>query len=276
MRILVVEDDRDLNRQLVEALEEAGAECLEIPTIKIIPPESFEALDEALREIETFNWVIFTSQNAVRYFRERLYAVGKDARSLSRSRLAVIGTATAESLAEMGLRADLVPKEFRAEGLIAAFAKLDLKGQKILLPRAEEAREILPEKLREMGAEVAVVPAYRTVLPEESRKALLSALEEGVDLVTFTSSSTAKNFFKLLEGRENLLQNVVLASIGPITSETLRKLGHPPQIEAREYTIAGLVAAILEYFSGQARQRCYCKIPGGPLAQLVEQWTLNP
>ncbi len=258
---VIVTRTREQASRLVELLEEAGAECLEIPTIKIVPPESFEALDEALREVEAFDWVIFTSQNAVRYFRERLYALGKDARSLSRSRLAVIGTATAEALAGMGLKADLVPEEFRAEGLIAAFAGLEIRGQKILLPRAEEAREILPEKLREMGAEVRVVPAYRTVLPEESRRALLSALEEGVDLVTFTSSSTARNFFKLLEGREDLLKNVVLASIGPITSETLRKLGHPPQIEAREYTIAGLMTAIREYFSVTAEQKCHpnCK-----------------
>ncbi|WP_297056664.1 uroporphyrinogen-III synthase, partial [Thermosulfurimonas sp.] len=136
-----------------------------------------------------------------------------------------------------------------AEGLIEAFLGEDLKGRRILLPRAAEAREILPEKLRERGAEVRVVTAYRTILPEESREALIAALEEGVDVVTFTSSSTARNFFRLLDGREELLRKVTLASIGPITSETLRQLGHPPGIEAREYTIAGLIEAILEHFS---------------------------
>ncbi len=247
-RILVTRT-REQASKLVELLEEAGAECLEIPTIKIVPPESFEPLDEALKQIETFDWIIFTSQNAVKYFKQRLYHLGKDARSLYRSRLAVIGTATAESLAAMGLKADLIPEEFRAEGLIEAFRKIDLKGQRILLPRAQEAREILPEKLQEMGAEVKVVSAYQTVLPEESRQKLLSALKEGIDIITFTSSSTAKNLFQLLEGQEELLQGVTLASIGPITSETLRKLGFPPQIEAQEYTISGLVSAIQEYFS---------------------------
>ncbi len=247
-RILVTRT-REQASKLSERLEELGAEVLEIPTIKIVPPESFEELDQAIREIEGFDWLIFTSQNAVRYFGERLYAAGKDARALSKAKIAAIGTATAESLKEIGLSADLIPREFRAEGLIEAFLGEDLKGRRILLPRAAEAREILPEKLRERGAEVRVVTAYRTILPEESREALIAALEEGVDVVTFTSSSTARNFFRLLDGREELLRKVTLASIGPITSETLRQLGHAPGIEAREYTIAGLIEAILEHFS---------------------------
>ncbi len=248
---IVVTRTREQASQLLEALEEAGAECFEIPTIRIVPPESFDPLDQALRELESFDWIIFTSQNAVKFFRERLWAMGRDSRALGRAKIAVIGQATAESVETLlGVRADLLPREFRAEGLIEAFSEReDLSGKRILLPRAEKAREILPEKLRTMGAEVKVVPAYRTVLPEDSREKLLEVLKEGVDLITFTSSSTARNLFRLLEGHENYLQGVVLASIGPITSETLRQLGHPPQIEAKEYTIPGLVSAILEYFS---------------------------
>ncbi|QJA05954.1 uroporphyrinogen-III C-methyltransferase [Thermosulfurimonas marina] len=247
-RRVIVTRTREQASRLTEALEELGAEVLEIPTIKIVPPESFEPLDQALQSLEEFDWVIFTSQNAVRFFRERLFALGRDARALSRARLAVIGVATGEALRELGLLPDLLPREYRAEGLIEAFSKVDLQGKKVLLPRAEEAREILPESLREMGAQVEVVPAYRTVLPEESQRLLEEALSQGVDLVTFTSSSTARNFFKLLGGRE-LPQGIRLASIGPITSETLRELGHPPHIEAREYTIQGLVEAIREHFA---------------------------
>ncbi|RUM88013.1 MAG: uroporphyrinogen-III C-methyltransferase [Thermodesulfatator sp.] len=247
-RRVMVTRTREQASRLTEALEALGAEVLEIPTIKIVPPESFKPLDQALKCLEKFDWLIFTSQNAVRFFRERLFALRKDVRALAQVRLAVIGAATGKALREIGLFPDLLPREYRAEGLIEAFSREDLRGKKILLPRAEEAREILPESLRKMGAEVEVVPAYRTVLPEESRKLLEEALSRGIDLVTFTSSSTARNFFRLLGDRE-LPEEVLLASIGPVTSATLRELGHPPHIEAREYTIPGLVEAIRKYFA---------------------------
>ncbi len=248
-RILVTRT-REQASKLVEGLEELGAECLEIPTIKIVPPESFEALDEAISRLEEFDWVVFTSVNGVRYFFERLWEKGKDARSLFKAKVAAIGVATAELIKNYGLLVDLLPKEFRAEGLLEAFSQEDLAGKKILIPRALEAREILPEKLREMGAEVVVAPAYRTILPEESAEEARRALQEGVDVVTFTSSSTAKNLLKMLgEEAKSLLSKTLLASIGPITSDTLRKAGLNPAIEAREYTIKGLIEAISEYFS---------------------------
>ncbi len=247
-RILVTRT-REQASQLVETLEELGAECLEIPTIKIVPPESFEELDRAIEHLEDFDWIVFTSVNGVKYFFDRLFEKGRDARALSRAKVAAIGTATAELIKDHGVLVDLLPKEFRAEGLIEALSQEDLRGKRILIPRALEAREILPEKLREMGAEVEVVPTYRTVLPEEEAEAARSALREGVDVVTFTSSSTAKNLLRMLgDDARELLSGVTLASIGPITSETLRKAGFEPQIEAREYTIPGLVKAILEHF----------------------------
>ena len=247
-RILVTRT-REQASKLIEALEELGAECLEVPTIKILPPESFEPLDQAIAQIDKFAWIIFTSVNGVRFFFERLYAAGKDARALAQSRLAAIGVATAQLIKDHGLLVDLLPKEFRAEGLIEAFRQEDLAGKKVLIPRALEAREILPEELKAMGAEVTVAPAYRTVLPEESVAVVKEELRKGVDVITFTSSSTAKNLLKMLgEEAPALLAQVKLASIGPITSETLRRAGFEPHIEATEYTIEGLVQAILAYF----------------------------
>ncbi len=247
-RILVTRT-REQASQLVASLEELGAECIEIPTIKIIPPESFEPLDRAIEKIEDYDWLIFTSVNGVKYFFERLFEKGKDARALSRARIAAIGQATAALIKNYGLLVDLLPREFRAEGLLEAFSQEDLRGVRILIPRALEAREILPEKLKEMGARVEVVPTYRTVLPEEEGARVRKALEEGVDVVTFTSSSTARNLLRLLgEDAFRLLSGVLLASIGPITSETLRQAGLSPAIEAQEYTIPGLVRAIVAYF----------------------------
>ncbi len=248
-RILVTRT-REQASQLVELLEDLGAECLEVPTIKIEPLEDYQVLDQALTTLEDFDWVVFTSVNGVRYFFERLFAAGKDVRALAGAKLAAIGQATGQALKDYGLQVDLLPKEFRAEGLIAAFEELGVSGNKILIPRALEAREILPQRLQEMGAEVLVAPTYRTVIPEEEAARARELLHEGVDVVTFTSSSTAKNLLAMLgDEAQTLLSGVVRASIGPITSATLRKAGVPPQIEAREFTIPALVEAIREYFS---------------------------
>ncbi len=248
-RILVTRT-REQASKLVELLDDLGAECLEVPTIKIEPLEDYHALDQALTHLEDFDWVVFTSVNGVRYFFARLFACGKDARALAKARLAAIGQATAEALNDYGLKVDLLPQEFRAEGLITAFAELGVSGKKILIPRALEAREILPQKLQEMGAEVLVAPAYRTVIPEEEAARARELLREGVDVVTFTSSSTAKNLLAMLgDEAHELLSPVVRASIGPITSATLKKAGLPPQIEAQEFTVPALVKAIREYFA---------------------------
>ncbi len=249
-RRILVTRTREQASSLVEALEDLGAECLEVPTIKIRPLEDYQILDQALSELASFDWVVFTSVNGVKYFFERLFVVGKDVRALASAKLAAIGQATAKALKDYGLQVDLLPQEFRAEGLLAAFEKIGVAGQRILIPRALEAREILPQKLREMGAQVIVAPTYQTVLPEEEAKRAEELLRKGVDVVTFTSSSTAKNLLAML-GEENkkLLSQTILASIGPITSETLKRAGFLPQIEAQEFTIPGLVRAIKEYFA---------------------------
>ena len=204
-------------------------------------------MDAAIGQLDKYQWLIFTSTNGVEHFFARLYAAGKDVRALGYAKVAAIGQTTAKKLREYGIVADIVPQEFRAEGILEA-----LKGKlpphaKILLPRAAAAREILPEKLREQGAEVDVVPVYQTVTAETSPEEiaeLTQELEDGdIDYVTFTSSSTVHNLIKLL-GSTVPLANVKKACIGPVTAETLKKYGLTPDIEAETYTIEGLVEAI--------------------------------
>ncbi len=232
--------------KLVEKLEELGAYCCEIPTIKIVPllkPEN-----PVFDELSYYDWLIFTSANGVEIFFKTLLQTKKDLRVISHLKIAVIGSATKEALEKHYLKPDIVPiKNFTQEGLAEAFSGINLKGKRILLARAKEARQVLPEALKNMGADVKILPVYETVIPEESKEELNRVLKEGIDLVTFTSSSTVKNFFKLLEDKK-LLEKVYFASIGPITSRTLKEYGFNPHIEARKYTIDGLVSAIRTYF----------------------------
>jgi len=245
LKILVTRTRHQASK-LVEKLEELGAYCYEIPTIKINPLLKKE--DPIFEKLSEYHWIIFTSANGVEIFLNTLWQSGKDIRIFSCLKIAVIGSATEEALKKFYLKADLLPvKKFTQEGLAEVFSGMDLKGKKILIARAKEAREVLPSILKELGAEVDILPVYETLVPEESREELNKALENGVNLITFTSSSTVKNFFKLLEKKE-LLENVYLASIGPVTSKTLREHGFNPHIEAKEYTIEGLVSAIKEYF----------------------------
>ena len=229
-------------------LRALGATVCEYPVIKIAPPaDNFAALDAALAEIGTFDRIIFTSANGVTGFFARLFAAKKDARALSGAKIAVIGTATADKLKEYGIVADTVPEEFRAEGLIAALQNEVTDGEKILLARAAEARDILPEALAGMGAAVRIVPVYQTLATDENAEKLKEQLVGGeFAAVTFTSSSTVKNFVRIA-GRD-ALKHVAAAAIGPVTAATLEEYGITPVVCAEEYTIAGLVAAIEKMF----------------------------
>ncbi|MDR7866973.1 MAG: uroporphyrinogen-III C-methyltransferase [Sporomusaceae bacterium] len=231
---------------LTAALEELGAECIEAPAIKIVPPESYAALDAAIGALDAYDWLIFTSANGVDHFFARLREAGRDARALGGRKVAAIGAATAERLRRHGILADIVPAEFRAEGIIAALENLVKPGMKVLIPRAEVARDILPEKLRELGAAVDVVTAYRTVSGGSDGQGLAARLSAGaIDLVTFTSSSTVTNLLDLLgEGGPALVAKAKVACIGPITAATCLDKGIKPDIVADEFTIAGLVEAI--------------------------------
>ena len=232
---------------LTEKLTALGAACIEAPVIRIAPPaDGYAVLDGAIAELNAYQWLIFTSVNGVEHFFARLHAAGKDTRALGYARVAAIGAATSAALRAFGIRADLVPPEFRAEAVAEELRPLLPPRARILLPRAQEARDVLPDTLRAHGATVDVVAAYETV-PEIEDAAIAQRLASGeIDMVTFTSSSTVKNLVKML-GNITPLQQVKIACIGPVTADTARSFALEPDIVAKEYTIDGLVRSIKEY-----------------------------
>lgn len=248
---IVITRTREQAGALREALADLGAQTVEIPTIEIRPPASWEPLDQAIRRLEQFNFLLVTSANGVRNFLARLKACGRDVRDLKGLEIGAIGPATAAEFAKTGIRADFVPKEYRAEGLIDALANRDLRGKAFLIPRAKVARDLVPRVLAERGARVEVVEAYETAAPHFPEGEIERLLSPPPDVITFTSSSTVSNFLKLV-GESKLaevLAGVAVASIGPITSDTVRKLGLRVTIEAIASTIPGLVQAIQRHFN---------------------------
>ncbi|MDD6133940.1 MAG: uroporphyrinogen-III C-methyltransferase [Selenomonadaceae bacterium] len=246
-KTVLVTRARSQASKLTARLEQLGAKVIEAPAIRIEEPaDHYEALDAAIAKLNDYQWLIFTSANGVDYFFARLIKTGKDARALGYAKVAAIGSATAAKLREYGIIADVVPREFRAEGVLEALKGKLPSHAKILLPRAQEAREILPEKLREQGAVVDVAPAYQTVAAEVDAESLREKLADGeIDLVTFTSSSTVTNLVKII-GSADALKGIKTAAIGPVTAETAKGNGIEPDIVAKEYTIDGLVEAIKE------------------------------
>jgi uroporphyrinogen III methyltransferase / synthase len=259
-RRIVVTRARAQAGELSERLERLGAEAIEFPTIEIRPPDDFGPLDAAIDDLDSFDWLIFTSANGVEAFVERLGHHGLDVRALPRgAKIAAIGPATAQKIQDLGLRVDVVPQEFRAEALIESVTGASLAGpMRILVPRARVAREILPEKLRETGAEVVVAPAYESVPSLEGRDRLAERIGRGeVDCVTFTASSTVENFIRAFgaEDAARLLAQTRVACIGPITAETARKHGIRVDAEAREYTIPGLIEAVVDLFAADPARK---------------------
>jgi uroporphyrinogen III methyltransferase/synthase len=232
-------------------LEASGAEAVTLPTIGIEPPEDWAPLDQAIRALESYRWVIFTSVNGVAAFRARLAHAGLDARHLGRHRVAAIGPQTGDELRRAGIEPDLVPREYRAEGLLEALESRLERGDAVLLVRAAEAREILPQELEARGHRVTVAPAYRTVFAKDGADRILTLLEAGqIDAVTFTSSSTVRGFLALLGPTEarRLLEGVVVAAIGPVTAETATAHGLRVAVMPHEYTIAALAGAVADHF----------------------------
>jgi uroporphyrinogen III methyltransferase / synthase len=247
---IVVTRARAQASDLVRRLSGLGAECLECPTIEVVAPESWEPLDAAIEALSSYRWLIFTSVNGVEAFFSRLSRKGLDARALGHIRTAAIGPATAERMRGFGLNADILPKTYQAESVIEAFTAEPIRGRRILLPRAKEARPILPDQLREMGAEVDEIPAYRTMQADEKRDELIFNLQEkAIDMVTFTSSSTVHNFKALLpEHAPDLMKDVKVACIGSITAQTAAQLGFRTDIVADVFTIDGLCDAIVKHY----------------------------
>ncbi len=233
--------------KLTKELEALGAFSIEVPTICIKEPSDGGAsLTSAIYHLADYDWLIFTSVNGVEHFFRALYKGGKDARALSALKVAAIGPATAARLADYGIRADSVPKEYRAEAIVEALKSDIKKGTRILLARAEKARAVLPESLHALGAKVDVVASYRIEQAAADGAALAKKLLCGqIDLVTFTSSSTAKNLCAILGGAEPLRHTRSVA-IGPITANTCKELGIQPAAVAKEYTIRGLIQTIRE------------------------------
>jgi uroporphyrinogen III methyltransferase/synthase len=234
---------------LSEMLAEEGAEPLEVATIELVPPEDHSRVDAAIASLSSYDWVVFTSANGVDAFFGRMAALGLDSRAWAGVKVGAIGPATEAALARCGIRADVVPPQYVAESILHKMEPLGMKGARILLPRADIGREALPEGLSRMGALVDQVPVYHTVVPEGSGQKARELLREGkLDMVTFTSSSTVRNLLKLLEGDGALIQGVPAACIGPVTAETARGLGLHVDVVAREYTVPGLVQAIVEHY----------------------------
>ena len=249
-RILVTRS-RSQASVLAEKVEDLGGEPFEFPTIEITAPEDFGPMDDAINDIESYDWLLLTSVNGVQSLMNRMRQLKKDIRCLGGTKIVAIGPKTREEIEQYGVFCEFMPEEFVAEAIIEMFKGQELNGKKVLLARADIARKVLPDTLKSMGASVNEVTAYRTVMGSGNTDQLIRLLhEKRIHVLTFTSSSTVKNFVKII-GPDNvskLLDGVMVASIGPITSTRARELGLKVDVEAAEYTIDGLIQAILEFY----------------------------
>jgi uroporphyrinogen III methyltransferase/synthase len=251
-RVVVVTRPRLQARAFADLLEAAGASVRVVPTIAIEPPESWEPLDLALQHLGEYRWAVFTSVNGVQMTERRLREQGRGMDAFRGLRLAAIGPATAEALHAVGLETEVVPEEYVAEGLAARLRDLIQPGERVLLARAAQARDVLVTQLQAAGANVDEVPAYRTRPAAEDAGPLRGDLARGkVDVVTFTSSSTVRHFAALFPGEDlsRLLRGVAVACIGPVTGATARELGLETHIVPTEYTIPALARAIAGHYA---------------------------
>ncbi len=251
-KTILITRAREQSSEFAARLREQGADVVEFPTIEIVPPLCWKALDSAIARLNAYDWIIYTSVNGVSFFLQRLNEKRNEPGFPTSLKVCAIGPATAKELKENGIRVDYTPKEYVAEAIIEGFEKMNVRGKRILLARVKKARDILPKGLKAMGAEVDVVEAYRTLKPKGGSKKLKEILAQGkVDVITFTSSSTVNHFIELL-GKgdvEEKLKGVTIASIGPVTSRTAREQGLRVHIQPEAYTIPALTEAITRYFA---------------------------
>jgi len=243
---IVVTRTRSQASKLTWKLIPLGADVIEFPTIEIQPMEDTGLLQEAIQQIRNFDWLMLTSQNGVNILFDQIFNMGWDARILGHLKIGVIGPATGNELLKYGIRADVMPKEYVAESLIQEMGQLDIKGKRILLPCAEEARYVLLDGLQGLGSDVERIHTYRAVKPGRISPERIDELKNA-DIITFTSSSTVKNFFSIVPS-----VNATLASIGPVTSKTISYFKTRADITAKDYTIEGLVQAIIEHYQGSS------------------------
>jgi uroporphyrinogen III methyltransferase/synthase len=255
-RTIVITRAQDQAQEFVSELERYGAQVSLCPTIEIRELENYERLDEAIEHLYGYDWLIFTSVNGVEHFFKRLNVRGRDASDMDELKVCAIGEATADKLRDLQVHVDVIPDEFKAEGVFAALERFvggrdALRNLNVLLPRASVARDYLPKALEQAGARVDVVPAYRTSLPENLDRGRIAAMLSGSsDCIAFTSSSTVRNLAQLFDTQDlsEALNGVVIACIGDVTARTAADFGLQVEIQPQEFTIPALAQAIADYF----------------------------
>jgi uroporphyrinogen III methyltransferase/synthase len=248
---IIITRPREQAEEFKSQLTELGAEVISFPTIEIKDPSSWDALDQAIRHLDRYQWLIFTSVNGVKNFFSRFRFAQRDIRDLKGIRISTIGPATERAVRALHLHVEVIPEEFKAEGLVESLKGRVLKGARVLIPRAKVARDVLPQELRKQGAQVDVVEAYQTIIPTANRSTFEQNLAERVvEMIVFTSSSTVSNLAEIVQpaSLKDLLDQTAIACIGPITARRAEEYGLQVSVQPEQYSIPSLVRAIRQHF----------------------------
>jgi len=256
-RCIMVTRERKQAREMIGKIEALGGEAYAFPLLKMIPPEDYTELDAAIHALGSYDWLIFTSVNGVRFFFARMDQLGIPAASII-GHLAAVGPKTAEALEARGLQVAVIPADYVAEGLLKSLGDQLHAGQRVLLPRADIARKLLPQELRVMGMDVSEVDVYHTVIDAEQAPQAARRIQQGrIDAILFTSSSTVSHFVQAMApyASPGWLERVRVACIGPITAETAQRLGLTVDVVAQEYTVDGLLEALTKNMGGNTHDK---------------------